>query len=103
MGQGTLAVGDHIYALSNSSDQMLIYNTRSGEVSGVDVSAVCRGEHKWSSGSFVDGKIYGIPQSASQLLVFDIATSSCSGVDTSDVDRGSSLWSGNVVLNGRIY
>ena len=60
-----------IYGVPYNEDRLLVYDPRSGEVSGIDTSSVATGPCKWRAAVVVEGKIYGVPCNADWFLVYD--------------------------------
>jgi hypothetical protein len=112
-----------LYAAPAESDNLLVYDLETGEVTGVDTSSVCTNTRtvglKFMGMACWEGKVYAAPVEANadksgktggtcdELLIYDTVKGEVSSISTKELTRedgmGGWKWHGMTVLNGVIY
>ncbi|CAE8629201.1 unnamed protein product [Polarella glacialis] len=98
---GIAVLGGKVYAAPYFADQLLIYDTGTGQMSGVSTTAA--GNSKWLGIAVLGDKLYAAPYGADKLLIYDAGTGQVSGVSTTAVATGSGKWSGICALGDKVY
>jgi len=84
-------------------EQLLVYDTASGKVSGVSTASVSTGPWKWHGMTILGSKIYAVPAGATAILIYDTLTGEVSGASTEHIDKGEHKWAGMTSYEGKIY
>ena len=66
---GICAHEGKLYAAPNMSNNLLVYDPETGEVEGIDVTAVASGNLKFSGICAHEGKLYAAPRTSDKLLI----------------------------------
>jgi len=99
---GIAAFGTKVYASPHWADKLLVYDTITGEISGVSTSAVYKGgpfAYAWDDFTIAGGVLYSAPVFAHDLLRYDPATGNVSGVPSDVVYKGTAKYNGITTVN----
>merc|ERR1712187_641478 len=95
MWASAVVVESTIYGIPFDAYCILVFDTISGEISGIAINDMARCDEKWGDAVIHDDKIYYVPHNADCWLVLDTATEE---ISTIPCNPGNDKWVGAVLI-----